>query len=109
MKKRIRDLEARRTELLAMIETQRHDLAWQAEQFHPGSQVAAWARRRSSHSAANHPLAWVAGLAGVLLMIKPRRLLTWLPWLAGGLSLVGRLSRVVRLINELRGIRFGAR
>ena len=62
--------------------------------------------RRGSQSAANHPLAWLAGLASVLLLLKPpRRLISWLPWLAGGLSLVTRVTRVVRLINELRGVR----
>ncbi len=105
MKSRITELEERRRALLVRIDAQRHELAWQAEQFHPTSQVVAWARRRGSHSAANHPLAWVAGIASILLMLKPRRLFTWLPWLAGGLSLISRLTRVMRIINELRGIR----
>jgi hypothetical protein len=110
MKSRIAELERRRALLLAQIETQRHELAWQAEQFRPTSQVAAWARRRGSQSAANHPLAWVAGLASLVLMLKPpRRLLSWLPWLAGSLSLVTRVMRVVRLINEFRGVRTSAR
>jgi hypothetical protein len=39
-------------------------------------------------------------------MLKPpRRLISWLPWLAGSLSLLTRVARVVRLINELRGAR----
>jgi hypothetical protein len=43
-------------------------------------------------------------------MLKPpRRLLSWLPWLAGSLSLVTRVMRVVRLINEFRGVRTSAR
>ncbi len=107
MKTRIKELEERRLALLARIETQRHEVAWRVEEFHPTSQVAAWARDRGSRSAANHPLAWLAGIAGVLMMLKPRRMLTWLPWLAGGLSLITRLTSVLRLINELRG--FGSR
>lgn len=110
MKRRITELEERRQELLARIEAQRHELAWQAEQFRPTSQVASWARRRGSQSAANHPLAWLAGLASILVMLKPpRRLISWLPWLAGALSLLTRVARVVRLINALRGVRAGYR
>jgi hypothetical protein len=110
MKSRIAELEQRRARLLAQIEAQRHELAWHAQQFRPTSQVAAWARRRGSRSAANHPFAWLAGLASILLMLKPpRRLLSWLPWLAGALSLVTRVTRVVRLINELRGARTSER
>ncbi len=104
MKSRIRELEERRVALLTQIEAQRHEVAWRVEEFHPTSQVAAWARQRGSQSAANHPLAWLASIAGILLLLKPRRMLTWLPWLAGGLSLVSRLARVLRLINELRGL-----
>ena len=103
MKSRIKELEERRLALLARIETQRHEVAWRVEEFHPTSQVATWARQQGSRSAANHPLAWLAGIASILLMLKPRRILTWLPWVAGGLSLITRLTRVLRLINELRG------
>jgi hypothetical protein len=103
---RISELEARRAVLLAQIEAQRHELAWHAEQFQPASQVAQWARRSSSRSAANHPFAWLAGIASILMMLKPpRRLLSWLPWLAGSLSLLTRVARVVQLINSLRGAR----
>jgi len=106
MKSRIAQLEQRRQALLAQIETQRQELAWQAERFRPTSQVASWARRSSSRSAANHPFAWLAGIASLLMMLKPpRRLISWLPWLAGSLSLLTRVMRVVRLINELRGVR----
>jgi hypothetical protein len=108
--KRIAELEQRRQALLAQIETQRHELAWHAEQFRPTSTVASWARRFSSKSAANHPLAWIAGIAGILLMMKPpRRLFAFLPWLAGALSLLTRVTRVVRLFNELRGARASVR
>ena len=106
MKSRIAELEQRRQALLAQIETQRVELAWHAEQFRPTTQVTSWARRRSSRSAANHPFAWLAGIASILIMLKPpRRLISWLPWLAGALSLLTRVTRVVRLINELRGVR----
>ncbi len=107
---RISDLEARRALLLVQIEAQRHELAWHAEQFHPTSQVAQWARRRGSRSAANHPFAWLAGIAGIVLLLKPpRRLFSWLPWLAGSLSLLTRVARVVQLINSLRGARSSER
>lgn len=103
MKSRIAELEQRRQALLAQIETQRNELARHAERFHPTSQVASWARRRGSHSAANHPLAWLAGIASILLMLKLlRRTISWLPWLAGALPLLTTVIRVVRLINEMR-------
>ncbi len=109
MRSRIAQLEQRRRALLVQIEAQRHEIAWRVEQFRPTSQVAAWARRRGSQSAANHPLAWIAGIASLLMFFKPRRMLSWLPMLAGGLSLLTRLTRVIRIVNELRGIRRGFR
>jgi hypothetical protein len=108
MKKRIAELEARRLILLERIEAQRHELAWHAEQLRPKTQVSEWTRR-APQSAANHPLAWLTGLASVFLLLKRRRLLTWLPWLAGGLSMVSRLTRLIRLISELRSLRSGFR
>ena len=108
MRSRIAELEHRRRNLLARIEIQREELAWRAEQLHSHSQVASW-MRRAPQSAANHPLAWLAGLVSILMIVKPRRLLSWLPWLAGGLSLVSKLTRVLRLISELRGLRSGLR
>ncbi len=106
MKSRIAQLEQRRQELLARIEGQRHELAWQADQFRPTTHMfAAWAGRRTSRSAANHPFAWLAGIASMLLMLRPpRRMIAWLPWLAGTLSLITRVTRVIRLINDLRGV-----
>jgi hypothetical protein len=104
MRSRIAELEDRRRTLLSRIEVQRNDLAWRAEQLRPQSQVASW-MRRGPQSAANHPLAWLAGVASILMVLKPRRLLSWLPWLAGGLSLASKLTRVLRVINELRGLR----
>lgn len=111
MKGRIAELEERRQALLARIEAQRHELAWQAEQFRPTTRsVAQWAGRRTSRSAANHPLAWLAGLASIVLVLRPhRRIIPWLPWLAAALSLLTRVARVMRLINELRGPRTGYR
>ncbi len=103
MKSRLAQLEQRRQALLARIETQRDELAWQAGQFRPTSQVASWAQRRSSQSAANHPLAWLAGILSILVMLKPlRRSIAWLPWIAGTLSLLGPAVRIVRLIGDLR-------
>lgn len=103
MKRSIAELEQRRQALLTKIETQRHELAWQAEQFRPTSQVVSWARRRGSQSAANHPLTWLIGIAGMLLVLRPlRRSISWLPWAAGALPLLTAVIRVVRLINELR-------
>ena len=108
MKHRIAELEARRRVLLERIEVQREELAWHAEQLRPKAQVAHWAGA-APFAPGQHPLAWLAGLASVLMLFKPRRLLKWVPWLAGGLSVVSRLSRVLRLINELRAVREGFR
>ena len=108
MRSRIAELELRRLNLLAKIEIQREELGWRAQQLRPQSQVASW-MRRGPQSAANHPLAWLAGIVSVLMILKPRRLLSWLPWLAGGVSLVSKLTRVLRLISELRGLRSGLR
>ena len=106
MKSRIVQLEERRRALLAQIEAQRHSLAWQLEHFQLTSGGISWARRRGSASAATPPLAWLAGIAGLLLLLRPlRKSIRWLPWLAGALSLITRGREVVRLVNELRGTR----
>ena len=100
MKQRIAALEARRRVLLEQIAVQREDLAWHADQLRPKAQVAHWSRGIPL-SALNHPLAWVTGIVSVAMMLKPRRMLGWLPLLAGGLSIVTRLAPFVRVLSEL--------
>jgi hypothetical protein len=104
--KRLASLETRKAALLERIEQQREEIALQARQLTPKQQL-----HRLGRAAGNHPLAWILGVAALFFLSRARRL-SWLPWLAGGLSLagrVGRLTRLLRLVGEIRQLRSGFR
>ena len=99
--KRIAALEARRRALLARCDQQRAEIAYRLARIQPGRQIVQWTRR-APQSAADHPLAWLAAIAGLIVMLRRRKLISWLPWITGVLSLVSRAARLVRLIGQLR-------
>ena len=66
---RTSDLEARRRTLLARCEEQRAELAYRLEQLRPSAQVAGWGARAPG-LAANHPLAWLAAVAGIVGLVQ---------------------------------------
>ena len=108
MKHRMADLEARRRMLLHRCEEQRLELAYRVAQIRPAAQLTAWTRRASAKSAANHPLAWVAGASGVLLMLlRGRRLLTEVGWITGLIALASRATTLLRLFAQFRAIYLG--
>ena len=102
--KRIEALEARRRALLARCDQQRVEIAYHIAKLQPGTQLAQWTHR-APQSAASHPLAWIAAVAGLIVMLRPRRLLSWLTWITGALSLASRAARLIRLIAQLRALR----
>ncbi|HKT74928.1 MAG TPA: hypothetical protein VJQ47_18720 [Steroidobacteraceae bacterium] len=104
--KRMDELQARRRALLAQCESQRIELAYRIAQLRPGRQMANWTRR-APLTAANHPLAWLAGLAGIFLMLRPRRLMSWLTWTTGAVSLASRATTLLRLLSQVRDFRTG--
>src|SRR5882757_1060774 len=68
MKSRIDTLEARRQALLNKCEEQRLELAYRVAQITPRAALTAWGRR-SGKSAGKNPFAWIAGAAGLFLML----------------------------------------
>jgi hypothetical protein len=104
---RIEALEARRRALLLRCEEQRLELSYRIAQIRPAAQLTAWSRRGGAHAAANHPAAWVAGLAGLLLMLRPRRMLTGVTWVTGLVALASRATTLLRLAAQFRALYVG--
>ena len=100
--KRTATLEARRRELLERCEEQRLELAYRIAQIRPAAQLSAWTQRGGPQAAANHPLAWIAGLAGLLMMFRPRKLLKGATWITGLIALASRITTVLRLLAQFR-------
>ena len=104
MKNRLEALEARRRRLLHQCEEQRLELAYRVAQIKPAAQLTAWTRR-SGKSAGSNPLAWVAAIGGLFLMLRRRRgMLSGVGWMTGLLALATRASTVLRVISQLRAI-----
>jgi hypothetical protein len=105
---RMEDLEARRRALLHRCEEQRLELAYRVSQVAPAAQLTAWTRRgRAGATAARNPLALVAGLAGLIFMLRRRRLLTGVTWVSALVALASRATTLLRVIAQLRAIYLG--
>jgi hypothetical protein len=104
MKYRMKELEARRQHLLHQCEQQRLELAYRITQIQPAAQLTAWSRRKGVAGAANSPVAWVAGLAGLLLLSRRRRLLSGVGVLTGLIALASRASMLLRIFMQLRAV-----
>jgi YqjK-like protein len=105
---RTSDLEARREALLARCEEQRAELAYRLEQLRPSAQMANWGSRAPG-SAASHPLAWLAALAGVVSLFRPKKLLSWMTFATGAISILSRASTLLKVFATLRSLRSGFR
>jgi hypothetical protein len=107
MKSRIDTLEARRQALLNKCEEQRLELAYRVSQLTPKAALTAWGRR-SGKSAGKNPLAWIAGAAGLLLMLRRRRhsgsALGGVGLVTGLLALATRATTILRVLAQLRAI-----
>lgn len=105
---RLDALEARRQNLLVRCEAQRLELAYRLAQVGPTARLDALKRRLSpqaaAHAAANHPLAWIAGLAGLLMMVRTRKLLTGVTWISGLIALASRTTTLLRVFAQLRSL-----
>jgi hypothetical protein len=102
---RIEMLEARRRALLQRCEEQRLELAYRVAQIRPTAALTAWTRRTGARSVANRPLAWVAGVAGLALMLfRRRRLLSGVGWITALIALASRATTILRLIAQLRSV-----
>ncbi|HEY3785864.1 MAG TPA: hypothetical protein VGL55_11330 [Steroidobacteraceae bacterium] len=108
MNRRLEALEARRQDLLVRCEAQRLELAYRLTQVGPTARLDALKRRMSplgaAHAAANHPLAWIAGVAGLLMMVRTRKLLTGVTWIGGLIALASRTTTLLRVFAQLRAL-----
>jgi hypothetical protein len=103
MSGRLEALELRRRALLNRCEEQRLELAYRVAQIRPAEQLTAWTRR-SAAARGKSPLTWVAGLVGLLLMLRRRRALSGIGWLTGLVAVASRATTILRVIAQLRGV-----
>ena len=103
MSSRLAELEARRRTLLGKCEEQRLELAYRFAQLRPREQLAAWTRR-SAKAPASNALTWIAGVVGLLLMLRRRRILSGVGWTTALLALASRATTVLRLVAQVRAI-----
>lgn len=100
---RLKQLEARRRVLLRQADAEREELAARLAALDPVRMLRASAQQAAA-GGLRHPLAWAA-LAGVLLLGRTRRALTFVLWARGALAFVGRAAQLVRLLTRLRASR----
>jgi hypothetical protein len=105
---RTSELEARRRTLLARCGEQRAELAYRLEQLRPAAQVAGWGARAPG-LAANHPLAWIAAVAGIISLFRPKKMLSWMTFATGAISILSRATTLLKLFATLRSLRSGFR
>jgi YqjK-like protein len=108
---RTSDLEARRRTLLARCEEQRAELAYRVEQLRPSVHPGGWGAGAQGVAgmAANHPLAWLAAAAGIISLFRPKRMLSWMTFATGAVSILSRASTLLKLFSTLRSLRAGFR
>lgn len=116
--KRIDALEARRRALLERCDQQRVELAYHVAQIGPATQLARWTHRAAQWrdgggggipGSRHYSVALLAAVAALLALARSRKLISWLGWITGALSLASRAARVVRLFSQLRALRSGLR
>jgi hypothetical protein len=105
---RTSDLEARRRALLVRCDEQRAELAYRLEQIRPAARVADWTARAPAF-AANHPLAWLAAVAGIVALFRPGKLVSWVTFATGAMSILSRATALLKLFAALRSLRQGFR
>jgi hypothetical protein len=103
MSSRLAALEAKRIKLIHKCAEQRLELAYRFAQIRPREQLTAWTRR-SATAPAKSPLTWIAGVVGLLLMLRRRRLLSGVGWMTGLIALASRATTVLRVLAQLRAV-----
>lgn len=101
---RLQALEARRQDLLLRCEAQRLEIAYRLAQAGPTARLNALKQRIGPQGAASHPLALIAGLAGLLLIVRTRKLLTGVTWIGGLIALASRATTLLRVFAQLRAL-----
>jgi len=105
---RMKELEERRRTLLARCEAQRAEVAYRLEQMRPRAQLANFSHK-APQMALNHPLAWIAAVAGIITLLRPKRLLGWLTFGTGAVSILSRATQLLKVFAALRSLRQGFR
>jgi hypothetical protein len=111
---RMRTLEARRRLLIVRCEVERVELAEHIVKLkHSPLSRAAGELFAAPHDGAlaalARPLTWAAALAGLLLLRRPRQILTVLGWARTALAFGTRAALVLRLFEQLRSAKRGTR
>jgi hypothetical protein len=105
---RLGELEARRRLLLRECEVQRDELGERIGELKasPLSRAAAELLSRGGDGLPLlKPLTWAAALAGLLLLRRPREVLTLLGWARTAVTFGSRAAMALRLIEQLRSRR----
>jgi hypothetical protein len=102
------ELELRRQVLLERCELQRAEMAQRvgALKQEPLVRLVAGALGQpGSRGGAplRHPLTWVVAIIGLLLLRRPRQILTVLGLARSAVALAGKASVALRLVSQLRG------
>jgi len=110
----MRELEARRRLLVARCELERVELGERLAELRdsPLSRAAGELFGRSGPEGAAplaRPLTWALALGGLLLLRRPRQILTVLGWARTAVALGSRATVVLRLLEQLRPGRHAAR
>ncbi|MBV9345326.1 MAG: hypothetical protein JO341_07625 [Gammaproteobacteria bacterium] len=99
-------LAARRRALIERAAVEREELSSRlgALNQHPLARAAHALLERPRGSAAPlaHPLAWAAGLAGLMLLRRPRRLMSLVLLVRSVSGAASRAAMLMRLLGELR-------
>ncbi len=104
---RMAELESRRRVLLERCALQRAEMARRvgALKEEPLMRLIAGALGRPDRSGGarlKHPLTWVVAILGVLLLRRPRQILTVLGLARSAMALAGKASVALGLVSQLR-------
>jgi hypothetical protein len=105
---RLEELQARRRLLLLECEVQRSELSERIGELKasPLSRAAGELLSRGGDGLPLlKPLTWAAALAGLLLLRRPRQVLTLLGWARTAVTFGSRAAMALRLIEQLRSRR----
>jgi hypothetical protein len=105
---RLEELKARRRRLLRECEVQRDELSERIGELKasPLSRAAGELLSRGGEGLPLlKPLTWAAALAGLLLLRRPRQVLTLLGWARTAVSFGSRAAMALKLIDQLRARR----
>jgi hypothetical protein len=100
---RMTELYVRRRVLIERCQVQRAELADRVAELNGGP--LRWALGGVAARGGRHPLAWIAALAGLVLLRRPRQALELLAWTRTALTVLSRLSQVMGVVAALRRVR----